>query len=90
MFSKKELKNSVISILSVLAFAVLTVSLVACEEAEDALTNTVCEDIPVSCNRSPFEYKACADGTGDAWYEFNGTRYDNVNTVTNVVLDYCD
>lgn len=89
MFSKKELKNYVFSILSVIAFAIVTVSLVACEEAEDALTNTVCEDIPISCNRS-IDYKACANGSGDSWYELNGTRYDDVNTVVAAAIDYCD
>ncbi|WP_439130722.1 hypothetical protein [Polaribacter sp.] len=90
MFTNQQVKSSIISILGIAAFAVSTVFFVSCEEAEDALTNTVCQDVALDCDRSPYKYQACANGSGDSWWELNGTRYDDVNAVTEAYLNYCN
>ncbi len=90
MLSKNEVKNSIINVLGILVFTVVSVFFASCDETEDALTNTVCQDVGLDCSKSPFEYKACADGTGSAWWELNGTKYYDVNSATEAYFNYCD
>ena len=53
------------------AFA-LSIVLFSC--SKDDITDSIksCSDLTSSCGK---KYSACANGSGDAWYEYNGTTY---------------
>lgn len=91
MISKKNFKNSIISLLGIVAFAAVTMFTASCEKDDSDSLTTNCEDVDLTCSKTPYTFQACVSTTGGgAWWELNGTRYDNLTEATQAYLAYCN
>lgn len=83
MFTRKNVRNSIVVAVGIVAFAATSMYLSSCSPI------ATCEDVPLQCSKSPYEYKACSDGVS-AWWELNGTKYTDVMAATNAYMAYCE
>ncbi len=78
---------------SILKFTLLMFSvtiLISCSDSDDSGDSVICEDVGLTCDKSPFSYKACADASGNVWWELNGTKYYTVLEATDAYENYCN
>ena len=74
-----------------LALLIFTATiLINCSDSDDYGDSVICEDVGLTCDKSPFSYKACADSSANAWWELNGTKYYDVIKATEAYENYCD
>jgi hypothetical protein len=89
MVSKSTIKQAFVILIGSLAFSASSVVLTSCELLEEADDlDAICQDVGVSCSKTPFTYKACADDNS-VWWELNGKKYYDVNSATNAYFAYC-
>lgn len=84
MRTKKNFRSLIVSLLGIVSFVAISAYLSSC----GVVTN--CQAVGLSCSKTPYEYKACADGSGAYWWELNGTKYYDVTAATNAYMAYCE
>ena len=90
MLTKKIIKHSLSIFVGSLVFAASSFFLSSCELLEDVDDlDAICENVGLTCSKTPFSYKACADDDGSVWWELNGKKYYNVDAATNAYFAYC-
>ncbi|WP_143744273.1 hypothetical protein [Polaribacter tangerinus] len=77
---------------SILKITLLLTSIILfnCTTNESSEESVICKDVGLDCNKTPYSYKACADASGNAWWELNGEKFDDVLEATAAYENYCD
>ena len=65
-------------------------TLMNCSENDESGDSVTCQDVGLSCSKTPYSYKACADSNGNVWWELNGTKYYTVLEATEAYENYCN